>query len=395
MSDILREAIQINDKLIKHRRYLHKNAECGFNLTKTLDYIENELINLGYSPKRIGKGSIYAQIGDGDGGSLLRADIDALITDEESNVCYASKNGKMHACGHDMHTAMLLGAAELLAISKSKLKSKTTLLFQGGEEILEGAYDTLEHGILKVSNANKAISLHVIPAIQMKTGTLLLPNGGTAAPAADFFSIDLVGRACHGSTPWMGDDALGVSCKIVSHLTESLTRKISPSHGGIISIGRLVGGKAGNIIADSARLEGTVRCNSDKIQAELKEQIIKAVYGISILHNIEPKVTYLGGAPTLVIDKALAEKIKSILIKEIGKELVVSYDTKDNNANGDLGGSEDFAHFSHKIPSILIGICAGAPSEGYNYPLHHPKVTFDERSLPIGAACYTAFAQIE
>ena len=388
MSNLLNEANQIFNCLIKHRRYLHQNAECAFVLPKTLLYIENELRELGYIPKRIGKASVYAQIGEGGDACLLRADIDALETEEQSGVPYASINGKMHSCGHDMHAAMLLGAAEIIAKHKDKLKSKVTLLFQGGEEILEGAKDVIDNGILELSNAKSAISLHAIPAIEIKTGTILLPQGGVVAPAADFFKVHLKGLACHGSTPWLGRDTLSLACKIISEIPRSITSKLPPSNGTVISVGRLTAGKAGNIIADSALFEGTVRCNSDEIQAKIKSKLSKVIENASELEEIKPDITYPGGAPTLLIDNNLLGEAEMLFKEQMGKDCVISATGSDSA----LGGSEDFAHFSHKIPSLLIGISAGAPSEGYTHPLHHPKVKFDERALPIGAACFSSFA---
>lgn len=388
MDSLLYEARSIFEKMVKHRRYLHENAECGFMLSKTLEYIDNELKRNGYTPKRIGKGSLYAEIGHGEDGILLRADIDALEVEELSNLPYACKNGKAHVCGHDMHASMLLGAAELLSIQKSRLKSRVTLLFQGGEEILEGAKDTIDNNILNISGAKSAISIHVIPAMNLEAGTVMLPCKGIVAPAADYFRITLKGVSCHGSTPWVGRDALTTACKIINEIKEGIAVKIPPYNAPVISVGKLNAGTAGNIIADSAVFEGTVRCNSDETQAKLKEMIKKTTMIISENEEIKANVDFMGSTPTLKIDEELSKKAEATFKYNLGDKSVI----RAQNQNEELGGSEDFAHFSHRIPSLLIGIAAGSPDEGYIHPLHHPEVRFDENILPIGAVCYCSLA---
>ena len=197
------------ERLKCHRRYFHENAECGFKTEGTNEYIVKELKRLGLEPFEVGRGGVAAIIeGDKTGKCvMLRADIDALPMREETELPFAAKNGNMHACGHDMHAAMLLGAAELL-VKEGVGRGRVKLYFQPAEEILLGARDGISAGILDHPTVDFAIGIHVLTGMPLETGTIIIPSEGNGAPASQFFTVKIQGRGCHGATPQNGKDAI-------------------------------------------------------------------------------------------------------------------------------------------------------------------------------------------
>ena len=199
---LLQEAVDLQPKLAEERRYLHAHAETGFELADTLDFVKKELTEMGYEPVDCGRAGITAVIGGGAGASgggksggvfLLRADMDALPIREESGVEFASENGSMHACGHDMHTAMLLGAARLLKEHEDELHGTVKLMFQPAEEIFEGSSDMIESGLLENPEVDCAMMIHVMAAMDLEPGTVIVSAPGVSAPGADYFRIKVQG----------------------------------------------------------------------------------------------------------------------------------------------------------------------------------------------------------
>ena len=393
MNTILSEAQKLSEELIQYRRWLHKHAEVGFDLTDTANFVKKHLESFGYEVTPCGKCGLAATIGSGSGKSiLLRADMDALPIREEVDVPYHCENGNMHACGHDMHTAMLLGAAKLLTIHKESLNGTVKLMFQSAEEILAGAKDMIENGILKDPDVDAAVMLHVMIANPLPVGTVIISSPGVSAPAADFFTIRIRGQGCHGAAPQKGVDALTVAARILLALEGIPSREVSSTYETVLTVGSLHGGSAGNVIADSAQLKGTVRCFDVETEDFIKKRIVDISRGIATTFRAEAEVVFTSGCPTLINDTALSERATTILRDLLGNDFVLT--TQDFAKDGKLprgGGSEDFAYISQEVPSLMIALPAGRPEDGYQYPLHHPKAQFDENALPVGAA---ALAQI-
>ncbi len=374
MQELLREAEAMKETIVEHRRHLHACPEVGFELEKTTDYVQKTLISLGYEPKTVGKCGIIAEIGEGEECVLLRADMDALDISEESELPFAAGNGKMHACGHDMHTAMLLGCAELLKKHEKNLKNRIRLMFQPAEETLSGAADMMAHGV--TSGATRAFMLHVMTAVDLPTGAIVLPPAGITAPAADFFKITVRGRGVHGAMASLGTDPIMAAAHILQSLDIICTRELPLSESAALTVGAFQAGTAANVLPEDAMLMGTVRCFDDDLEKRLRARITEIAEGTAKVFHAAARTEFFGGCPTLRIDAALRE------------QLAASLPAMTPEGMGKFSGSEDFAHITHAIPSVMLALAAGRTSEGYTYPLHHPKVCFDEAALPVGAALY-------
>lgn len=376
---ILEEAKSLKDELITHRRWLHAHAETGFKLHQTHAYVKNALIQMGYHPKNCGKCGIIAEIGSGKSGKtfLLRADMDALPIQEETGLEFACKTGNMHACGHDMHTAMLLGAAKLLKANEDQIQGTVRLMFQPAEEIFQGSQDMIENGVLE--DVDAAMMIHVTAGAPLPTRTVVVSSPGISAPAADYFTIRIQGKGCHGAMPQNGVDPLIPAAHILIGLQEIQTRELGDR--AVLTLGTISGGSAPNVIADRVEMSGTLRTFDEKIRTYVKSRITALSEGISAAFRAESQVIFGSGCPCLQNDEILSHQVDQYLKEQLGSDMV--FTTKELNPEGNpsAGGSEDFAYISQKIPALMVALCAGG-----NYPLHHPKVVFDEEVLPVGAA---------
>lgn len=391
MEWIKQEALSLQDEMTAHRRWLHQHAQVGFDLAETRDYVARQLEEMGIAPTRCGKAGLTALLGRPGGKTLLlRADMDALPIQEESGEAFSCPSGAMHACGHDLHTAMLLGAAKLLKTHESQLPGQVKLMFQGAEESFEGAKDMIAHGVLEHPRPDGAMMLHVTAATPMPTGTLFVCPPGVSSPAADYFTITVQGRGCHGSTPENGVDALTAGAHILLALQELHARELPAGTAAVLTVGSMHGGTAPNAIADQARLQGTIRTYDEETRAFLKERMTRICTSVAQAYRAKAEVEFGSGCPTLVNDGPLARRLLAPLRAVLGEEMVVDGSAQAHNARG--GGSEDFAYISQEVPSIMMALAAGTPEQGYRYPQHHPKVRFDESVLSTGAAAFTVCA---
>ena len=388
MEKLIRDAKAIQADLIEYRRGLHQIAEVGFDLVQTREFIRKTLQEIGCEYQTCGRAGIEVTLGQGKDCVLLRADCDGLPIAEKTGLSYACKRGNMHACGHDMHAAMLLGAIRLL--KDRKLPCKVKCLFQPAEEILEGAEDCIKAGILK--GVSSAVSLHVMTDVPLLSGTIVVPSGGVGAPAADYFKVKVYGKSCHGSAPQNGVDAISVLCQILFALQEITAREISVTDHSVLTVGKMTGGTAGNAIADYAEGEGTLRSFDEDTRAFIKKRIEEISTHIAKAFRAKAKVEFYGGCPALVNDKGLSQQMYKCAKKHFNANTVLLSEEIGGGATRKSGGSEDFAYFSVKVPSLLLALSAGETQKGYEYPLHHPKVTFDENVLYIGSSLYALFA---
>ena len=256
---LLSEAKEMQLLLTKYRGYLHAHPELGFDLKQTKEYVKRELISIGYEPVECGKCGLVVLAGgkNSDKTFLIRADMDALPISEQTDIEFKSENiGKMHACGHDMHTAMLLGAARLLKTHESEINGTVKLMFQPAEETLKGAKDMIEAGALEAPKTDAALMLHVTLGMPLPTGSAIICDGGISAPAADYFEIKIQGKGCHGAMPELGVDPIIIASHIVIALQELHARELAMADDAVLTIGTMQAGDANNIIPDTAVLRG-------------------------------------------------------------------------------------------------------------------------------------------
>lgn len=386
---ILREAKALQEEIKSHRLWLHTHAETGFDLTETKPYVKSTLTEMGYTVQECGKAGLVTTVGKpGRKVLLLRADMDALPIAEEADVDFACKNGRMHACGHDMHTAMLLGAAKILKAHESELGGTVKLMFQPAEEIFEGSKDMIASGVLENPRPDAALMIHVAAGMPLPAGTVVVSAPGVSAPAADYFTIRVHGKGCHGSAPQNGIDPLTAAAHILIALQEIHARELSASDEAVLTIGTFHAGEAGNVIPDTATMGGTIRTYDEKTRAYLKERMTAIAQSIAEAFRASAEVSFGSGCPTLVNDKDLSEKVTGYLKGLLGASHAFTTAELNGGKPARGGGSEDFAYVSHEVPSLMLALAAGEPSKGYVYPQHHPKVKFDESVLSTGAAVF-------
>jgi len=399
----LQKAKEYETDIITARRYLHMHPETGFDTSNTLAFVKQELTSMGYEPKECGKAGLIAMAGGKRPGKvfLIRADMDALLIQEESDVEFPSENpGKMHACGHDMHTAMLLGAAKLLKAYEDEMNGTVKLMFQSAEEIFEGSHDMIEAGLLKNPDVDAALMIHVTAGMPMPAGTAIVNNAGISAPGADYFTIRIQGKGCHGSMPNVGVDPISAAAHIITALQELHARELALSDEAVLTIGSIHGGNASNVIPDSVEMGGTIRTYDEEIRSYLKKRMTEISQSIASAFRASASVSFGSGCPCLNNNPDLAECTFTYIKELLGqKALCVSQLSALGNGKKapKTAGSEDFAYISQEVPSIMIALTAGSPDLGYTYPQHHPKVKFDENALANGSAiyAYTAMRWLE
>ncbi len=395
--EILKDAKDNFENTVKIRRELHANAETGFELETTLTIVENELKRLNISNFTRQGGGITALIGKKEGKCfLLRADMDALPIKEQSGLDFASKNGNMHACGHDMHTAALLSAAAILKKHEHTLCGKVKLMFQPAEELLKGSEEMIKAGVLENPKVDAAMMLHVMPAVPFEAGTIIVSKEGVSAPAADYFEIEVEGKGGHGATPEKCVDPLITAAHIVINLQQIQSRELSINDSAVLTVGSFQSGDALNVIPAKAKLGGTMRAFDEEARGKIKRRIKEIAEKTAETFGALAKVTFPSGAPTLKNDITLAQSILKYQ-KELLGDKAISQSELEREGKVKSTGSEDFAYVSHKVPSIMLAIAAGKSEEGYSKPLHHPQVKFDETALLNGAAAeaYTAIRWLE
>lgn len=383
-SKFVKEAAKnMQQELTEIRRTIHRNPEVGACLPQTKAFVIKKLKEYGYEPEEICESGIVAVVkGEKPGKTiLLRADMDALSIKEEAPVPFASCNHAMHACGHDMHTTMLLGAAKLLMENRSKIKGTVKLVFQPDEEGFTGAKSMLKAGVLEHPHVDAGMALHV------NSGTpsgMILCGQGTCMAGCTLFRIAVKGTGCHGAMPETGVDPINIAAHIYLSLQEIIAREISPLKPAVLTIGKFSGGKAPNIIPEEVVLEGTIRT----LDVELAGQIYRRIEEISMqtadLFRGEAKVTEIASAPPLQNDRELVKEMAEYAKKMTAPEKVILFE------QGGMG-SEDFASYTYEIPCAYLLLGAGTAQENpmFGKPMHNDHVVFNEEILSLGSGLLT------
>ena len=390
---LLQEAEQIRDHVLRERRTLHQIPGTGFDIGDTLAFVKKELTDMGLQPADCGRAGVTALVGGKRPGKvfLLRADMDALPIREEADVEFASQNGRMHACGHDLHTAMLLGAARLLKAHEEEIHGTVKLMFQPAEEIFEGSHDMIEAGLLENPKVDAALMIHVMAGMPFPAGTVIVSAPGVSAPAADYFEIKVQGKGCHGSMPNTGVDPLTAAAHILIALQEIHARELAMDDRVVLTIGTMNAGTASNVIPDTVTMGGSIRTFDEETRSFIKQRMTEIAEGTAKTFRAEAAVTFGSGCPTLVNDRDLSQCCGQYMKELLGEGRafsVAELNAMGGGTSSKSAGSEDFAYVSQEVPSLMLALAAGQPEKGYRYPQHHPMAKFDESVLPGGSAVY-------
>ena len=367
------------------RRTLHRHPELSNQEFETAALIERKLDAWGIAHERVGATGVYAEIhgGRGEGRTVgLRADIDALPIQEENEVEYRSEcPGVMHACGHDMHTACLLMAAQALAERREQFAGTVRLYFQQAEEIGDGARLFVRAG--KVEGVDRVFGLHTAPDLRL--GTVGVKTGPNNA-SVDCFKVVIHGKAAHVSQPQLGADALFVAAQIVVALQALVTRKTSPIDSVIIGVGKLNAGTSYNIVAESATLEGTTRLFTAALRRQVNDMVTKTAQSIAALYGAEAEIEWQDYAAPLENPEDICREVRAVVARTFGPEAVVT----DRALSC---GGDNFSDFQLAAPGVYAYVGVQSPEvPGSEGPLHNNRYNIDERALPIGAALYAQTA---
>jgi amidohydrolase len=378
---------RVYDQVVAWRREIHAHPELGFEEHKTSELVERELRRAGIATQRVAKTGIVGVLEGATAGKTLalRADMDALPLQERSSEPFASViPNVMHACGHDAHTAMLLGAAVALASEREQISGNIKFFFQPAEEGPNpgGAKPMIDAGVLENPHVDAAVMIHVLPLLQ--AGVIGWRSGAMTA-SSDDFRVTITGRGGHAAAPHLGVDVIPVIAEIVSALQRVTSREIDPLESFVLGIGTIKGGYRANIIADHAQIEGTIRCFNETLRATIPKRIERIVKGISEAHGAHYTVEFASGYPAVVNDARL-----SSLVADIARS------TPDVTEVVELPfprmGAEDFAYFARAVPGCMLRLGVAAPDDKHPAMLHAPEFRIDERSLRAGVALFRELA---
>ena len=381
-----KRAAELSGEIAASRHYLHQHAELSFKEQETTAYLVEELEKMGIPVQKFDDYTgCIATIKGGRPGNrtvLLRADIDALPIQENSGVEFKSIHpGVMHACGHDCHAAMLLGAARLLWESREELAGTVKLLFQAAEEVFVGSHYYVDKGYL--DDVDAAMGLHVWPTAS--SGRLVVMDGPLMA-SCDNYKITVHGVSAHGSAPNQGKDAIVAASAIITNLQTIVSRVNDPLNSLVVTVGTVRAGTQFNIITDTAVLEGTVRAHTVEARAMVEQAMHQIVDYTAMAHGCTAEIEYKYLEPPVCnSDLKLNEIARNAAVKLYGREVLAT--------TPKASGSEDVSYIMEKIPSSLFVFLGCYDEEsGCVHALHNEKFRINEEILPIGAAQYAQFA---
>ncbi|MFC6791975.1 M20 aminoacylase family protein [Methylobacterium komagatae] len=371
------------ERMVAWRRDLHAHPELAFQETRTAEFVARELAACGFAVKTgIGRTGVVGTLARGGGPALgLRADMDALPIREATGLPYASTNpGVMHACGHDGHVTMLLGAARHLA-SRSDLAGTLHVIFQPAEECEGGGKAMVEDGLFRDFPCDAVFGLHNWPGLPV--GTFATRTGPIMA-SLDTFEITVIGYGTHAAMPERGTDPLVITAELVLALQTVVSRRIAPTEPAVLSVTQIHGGEAYNVIPDRAVIRGTVRCLDEGLRARIADHIRALARGIAETHGAKAEIVYTHGYPATInaADPArfafdAAAEVAGIT--ERRSEITPSM------------GSEDFSYMLNECPGAYVWL--GADGAKPSAPLHNPAYDFNDEILPVGAAWWASLTR--
>jgi amidohydrolase len=379
--DIKSAAIKIQEEIVNWRRDLHRIPELSFELHRTAGYLKEQLDKMKIPWESCPETGIVALIRGERGGSTiaLRADMDALEIREETGLPFAAESGHMHACGHDAHMAMLLGAAKIISAYRDKLKGNVKLIFQPAEEAEGGAEPMIREGCLENPRVEALLGLHIghlFPKVGL--GQIGVSCGPVMA-ASSVFSVTVKGRSAHVGTPHTGVDALTAAAEMILSLQKIVSLELEPGASAAVTITRINGGKSLNALCDEVTFDGDFRTVYKKDERYIKQRISEICQGIANANRCEAKIEFIKDFPATVNDETFTKEFVKSAAKIVGKENIVEIKKPSL-------GNDDIAYFLEKIPGTYFFLGSYNPEKGPMYPHHHPKFDIDESILWIGSA---------
>lgn len=381
--DVIKISKEIMQDIINWRRELHKIPETGLEIYSTYNFVCNELRKMGIKYRTLSKTGISALIkGDLPGPVIaLRADMDALPIIEETGLPFASQNTCMHACGHDAHTAMLLGTAKILSMYASELKGTVKLIFQPAEELSAGALPMISEGVLENPKVDRILGLHIGALFpEVKTGMIGIKSGYTTS-AVDKFSVRVSGKGGHGAMPDLCIDPIPITAEIISALQRIVSREISPLHPAVITIGSIEGGTAWNIIPETVHFQGSIRTIFPEDRDKFEKRVSEICKGIAVSNGASADVIYDKICPSVNNHEPSTKEFIKSAVKIVGEENLIQLKEP-------TMVSEDMAFYLQKVPGTFFFLGSNNPHKKIIYPHHHPKFDIDEDVLWIGPAIF-------
>ena len=372
-------------RVLELRRTIHRFPELGFEEHKTAALIESELQSLGVQYQRLTPTGIRAIIRGAHPGptAALRADMDALPIPEDSGEPFSSEHsGVMHACGHDAHTAMLLGAVRELHAMRERLHGTVVCIFQPAEEGPDpgGALPLIEADVLSDPDVDAIAMLHVDPRLQ--TGEIGITAGAVNA-AADEFHVTVVGRGGHGAYPHTAADAIPAAASIVLGLQNIAARETDPLKSVVVTVGTITGGYRNNVIADRVAMTGTFRSHDPAIRNDLEARARRIIEGIASAYNVSSTLNVIYGYPPVINNAELAQSFASYMRE---------HTTIGVQSPAPTMGGEDFAYYAQRVPGLLVRLGIRNEEKGSIFPGHSAQFRIDEDCLPVGVETLVRFA---
>ncbi|WP_330204636.1 M20 family metallopeptidase [Cyanobacterium sp. Dongsha4] len=380
---------QIRDKiallqpeLVQWRRQIHQYPELGFKEILTANFVSEKLSQWGIAhEKGVAKTGIVAVIKSNYVGKVLgiRADMDALPIQEENSVSYCSKHdGIMHACGHDGHTAIALGIAHYLAHNRDKWRGTVKIIFQPAEEGPGGAKPMIEQGVLSNPDVDAIIGLHLWN--NLPVGTIGVREGALMA-AVECFKCTIFGKGGHGAMPDQTIDSVVVGSQIVNALQTIVARNIAPVDSAVVTVGEFHAGTALNVIADTAKMSGTVRYFNPKLESFIGQRIKDIIGGICQSHGAEYELDYWQLYPPVINNPQITQLVKSVAMEVVETPMGVVPECQ-------TMGGEDMSFFLQEVPGCYFFLGSANADKKLNYPHHHPRFDFDETVLSMGVEIF-------
>lgn len=384
INETIKKAIQENSKeMVSIRQQLHSEPELSWEEVKTSQFVYDYLQNLGIESRKTEPTGVIGELVGGKTGKMvaLRADMDALSVEELNvDLPYKSKElGKMHACGHDAHTAMLLTAAKALAEVKDDIPGTVRFIFQPAEEVATGAKAMVEQGA--VEGVDNVFGIHIWS--QTPSHTVACSPGPSFA-SADIFKVHFKGQGGHGAIPQDCIDAAVIASSFVMNLQSVVSRTIDPAKPAVITVGKMIVGTRFNIIAENAEIEGTVRCFDPEVRDHIERQLQIYAEHTAALYGGTAQVEYIRGTQAVINGTDSAELVQQISVEAFGEDSI--YDEKPT-----MGG-EDFSFYLDEVPGSFALVGSGNPEKDTEWAHHHGRFNVDEEALETGAELYAQYA---